>query len=184
MSAKAFTSLSLGRPWCRAIELADGRRLLMRPIQTSDAPMLQQGFLTLTPQEIRMRFLHPLNELTAGYAERLCRVDPEKEFALVLVEARPPSEARIGAVARVVIDDDGREAEFAIIVGGEIRRFGLGRYLLEQLIEWCREQGLKSLYGFILKENQPMLGLVQEMGFGLGPSDQDTGVMLARLALN
>lgn len=184
MSKKAFTTLSLGKPWCRAIKLADGQRLLMRPIQASDAAMLQQGFLTLTPQEIRMRFLHPLTELSAGYAERLCQVNPENEFALVLVEAKPPAEARIGAVARVAVDDNGQEAEFAVIVGREIRRFGLGRFLLEQLTDWCREKGLKSLYGFILRENQPMLKLVADMGFHLGPSDEDTGVMLARLPLD
>ncbi|MEE4637172.1 MAG: GNAT family N-acetyltransferase [Wenzhouxiangella sp.] len=156
----------------------------MRPIQASDAAMLQKGFLTLTPQEIRMRFLHPLTELSAGYAERLCRVDPEREFAIVLVEAKPPAEARIAAVARIVIDDDGQDAEFAIIVGGEIRRFGLGRYLLEQLIAWCSARGLEGIYGFILRENEPMLSLVESMGFHLGPSDDDTGVMLARLTLN
>lgn len=184
MSGTAFTSHALGRPWCQAIELADGTRLLMRPIQPSDAQMLQAGFLTLTPQEIRMRFLHPLNELTAGYAERLCRIDPEREFALVLVEAKPPSEARIAAVARVAIDDDGQEAEFAVILGREIRRFGLGHYLVGQLADWCRTQGLKTMYGFILAENRPMLDLMRKMGFHLGPSDVDTGVMLARLPLN
>lgn len=184
MRNQGFSALSLGRPWCQAIELSDGKRLLMRPIQASDAPMLQKGFLTLTPQEIRMRFLHPLTELSADYAERLCNVDPDGEFALALVEAKPPSEARIAAVARVVIDDDGQEAEFAVIVGGEVRRFGLGRYLLEQLISWCRERGLKGIYGFVLEENLPMLALTKEMGFHLGPSDEDTGVMLARLALN
>lgn len=184
MRNKGFIALSLGKPWCRAIELSDGKRLLMRPIQTSDAPMLQKGFLTLTPQEIRMRFLHPMTELSADYAQRLCTVDPDNEFALVLVEAKPPPEARLAAVARVVIDDDGQEAEFAVIVGGEVRRFGLGRYLLEQLVSWCRKRGLKGIYGFVLEENLPMLALTKEMGFDLGPSDEDTGVMLARLALN
>ncbi|MFP4277566.1 MAG: N-acetyltransferase family protein [Wenzhouxiangella sp.] len=183
MKPKRFKSIPLGRPWCCAIEMANGERFLMRPIQASDAPMLQQGFLTLTPQEIRMRFLHPLTELTAGYAERLCRIDPETEFALVLVEAKPPAEARIAAVARVVKDDDGREAEFAIIVGREIRRSGLGRFLLEQLVSWCRQQGLVAIYGFVLKENHPMIALMEDMGFALGPSDEDTGVLLARLAL-
>jgi len=155
----------------------------MRPIQPSDAKRLQQSFLTLTPQEIRMRFLHPLTELTADYADRLCRINPETEVALVLTEAKPPSEARIAAVARAAIDDDRREAEFAIIVSREIRRFGLGGFLMEQLIAWGRSRRLDVIYGFILQENQPMLKLMTNMDFSLGPSDQDTGVMLARLKL-
>lgn len=183
MTRPRFTSISLGKPWCCAIELADGARLLMRPIQPSDAVLLQQGFLTLTPEEIRMRFLHPLTELTAGYAEQLCRIDPESEFALVLVEAKPPAEAKIAAVARTAIDEDRLEAEFAIIVGREIRRYGLGRYLMEQLICWARQRRLEAIYGFVLQENRPMLALMSDLGFALGPSDQDTGVMLARLDL-
>jgi GNAT superfamily N-acetyltransferase len=155
----------------------------MRPIQPSDAALLQQGFLTLTPQEIRMRFLHPLTELTADYADQLCRINPETEFALVLTEAKPPSEARIAAVARTAVDDDGKEAEFAIIVGRNIRRFGLGKFLMEQLIIWARSRELDAIYGFILKENYPMLKLMTDLDFSLGPSDEDTGVMLARLVL-
>ncbi len=183
MIGSRFKSIPLGRPWCRAIELENGEKLLMRPIQPSDAGKLQQSFLTLTPQEIRMRFLHPLTELTADYADRLCRINPDTEFALVLTEAKPPSEARIAAVARAAIDDGRREAEFAIIVSKEIRRFGLGVFLMQQLIAWGRSQCLDDIYGFILKENQPMLKLMTGMGFSLGPSDEDTGVMLARLQL-
>lgn len=183
MTHPRFKAIPLGRPWCCAIELSDGQRFLMRPIQPSDAPLLQQGFLTLTPEEIRMRFLHPLTELSTDYAKRLSEIDPAKECALVLVEAKPPPEARIAAVARAAIDEDGSEAEFAIIVSREIRRFGLGRFLMKQLASWARSRQLLALYGLVLKDNTPMLRLMSEMGFSIESSRQDSGVALVRLAL-
>lgn len=183
MSDPRFTAIPLGRPWCCAIELSDGQRLLMRPIQPSDAALLQRGFLTLTPEEIRMRFLHPLTELSTSYARQLSEIDPNRECALVLVEAKPPTEARIAAVARAAIDEDGFEAEFAIIVSREIRCFGLGRFLMEQLVAWARDRQLLALYGLVLKENAPMLKLMSGMGFAIEPSDQDSGVLLVRLEL-
>lgn len=179
-----FTTVALGRPWCRAIQIADGRRLLMRPIQPSDAEMLQRSFQTLTPQEVRMRFMHQMTGLTDDFARRLCDVDPVRAFAVVLVEVKPPEVALIRAVARVAMDDDGEEAEFAIIVGREIRRLGFGQYLMQQLIDWSRARGLTAIYGFILEENQPMLALMERMGFTLGPSDDDTGVVLAHMRLS
>ena len=33
--------------------------MLLRPIETGDADALRIGFSKLTPEEVRMRFLHP-----------------------------------------------------------------------------------------------------------------------------
>ncbi len=184
MGTKRFQAMPLGRKWCEAIQLEDGGQLLLRPIQPSDAKMLQRSFQTLTPQEVRMRFMHPLTELSGEYAQRLCSVDDQEGFALIVVEVKPPEEALIGAVARLAVDDSGQEAEFAIIVGRQVRCLGLGRYLMQNLINWAQERSLKSIYGFILNENRPMLQLMNKMGFAVGPSDMDTGISLARYKLD
>ncbi|QOC23860.1 GNAT family N-acetyltransferase [Wenzhouxiangella sp. AB-CW3] len=178
-----FTRLPLGRPWCEAIELPDGRRFILRPMQPSDAPMLRRSFLRLTPDEVRMRFMHPIKELTPQYASRLASIDHEHEFALVLVEARSPEEALIGAVVRVAMDADGRQAEFAIIVGGELKRQRLGRYLLTRAIEWARKKGIKVLYGLVLEDNEPMLSLARSLGFSRHRSHDNSGVVEVRKLL-
>lgn len=181
MEKKGFTSIALGRDWCEAIALNDGRRLLLRPIQPSDAGTLRRSFENLSPHDVRMRFMHPLKELSPEYAQKLVEINPDQAFALVLVEAKPPEQALIGAVARTAMDQDGLEAEFAIVLGEEIRGLGLGRYLMEKLILWCRQRGLDAIYGFILEENAAMLGLAHALGFELGEADE--GVVLARLEL-
>ncbi len=158
-----FRRVPLGRPWCEGIELANGRRLILRPIEPGDADTLRKSFGRLTPEEIRFRFLHPITELTPAYARSLTHLDEPSEFALVLAEALPPGDALIGGVGRVAAHDG--EGEFALIVGREIGGFGLGTYLLQRLTEWCRKRGLARIAGDVMLENRRMLDLVRRLGF-------------------
>lgn len=160
-----FERLPLGRPWCEALQLRDGRQLIARPILPGDADTLRRSFGDLTPEEIRFRFLHPITELTPAYARELSNVDRARAFALVIAETLPPEDARIGAVARAVIDEGDKDAEFAIIVGREIGGFGLGAYLLQRIAEWSRKKGMDTLYGDVMVENQRMLRLARRLGF-------------------
>lgn len=164
-SAAGLRRIRLGRPWCEAIELEDGRQFVLRPMQITDAETLRKSFAKLTPEEIHLRFMHPIKELSPAFASRLASIKPQREFALVLVENLPPDQAMIGAVIRAAIDDSDRNAEFAIIVGQEISGHGLGRYLLSKAIEWARKKRLDSIYGLVLPENHRMLGLAWSLGF-------------------
>lgn len=172
--------MPLGRPWCEALLLDNARKLLLRPIEARDAEALRRSFGHLTAEEIRFRFLSPLTELTPEHARRLSNIDRQRSFALVLVEALPPDQALIGGVARAVIDAQ-NSAEFAIIVGREISGFGLGRFLLTRLIEWCRKKGLASIYGDVMIENERMLMLARSLGFGL--RFEDASVVRIELSL-
>lgn len=152
-------------PWHERQRLANGREVLIRPIRAEDAEPLRAGFTLLQPDEVRQRFGHALNELSAEQAERFTRIDPRTQFALVACEPLPPGEALIGAVARIAIDDDGRDAEFAILVSRYIAGMGLGRYLMTRLVKWSRGKKVQRVYGDVLENNQPMLSLTQSLGF-------------------
>src|SRR5690606_17476665 len=95
-------------PWHERQRLPNGRELLIRPIRPEDAEPLRAGFPLLQPDEVRQRFLHAMRDLTPEMAERFSKVNPKTEFALVAAEPLPPGEALVGAVARVLVDPDGR----------------------------------------------------------------------------
>jgi RimJ/RimL family protein N-acetyltransferase len=152
-------------PWHEYKRLLNGREVLIRPIRPEDAEPLRAGFSLLRPEEIRQRFFYAIKELTPEAAARLCRVDPEREFALVVSEPMPPGEALVGAVARVSITPGTREAEFAILVSHFISGMGLGRHLMLRLVRWARRKKLTRLYGDVLEQNTAMLALVQSLGF-------------------
>jgi RimJ/RimL family protein N-acetyltransferase len=183
MSTARFKRYRLGRPWCEAIELANGRRLILRPMQATDAPLLRRSFARLTPEEVRLRFMHPIKELSPTFANRLASIDRDQEFALVLVEALHPDEALIGAVIRAAIDPGGEQAEFAIIVGHEIAQSGLGTYLLGKAVEWARKKRLKSIYGLVLPDNTAMLALARKLGFKSRPYEGEEDLIEVRKRL-
>ncbi len=170
-------------PWHQHLSLPDGRDLLLRPISPADAGPLRQGFALLTPEEVRLRFLHPLKELTPEVAHRLTHLDPKREFALVAAEPLPEGEALVGAVARVSIEGDGRRAEFAILVSRFLAGQGLGALMLRRLIRWARLKRLDELYGDVLDENRPMLALAHALGFRRELLHEEPGLVRVSLDL-
>jgi RimJ/RimL family protein N-acetyltransferase len=159
-------------PWHERQRLPNGRELLIRPIRPEDAEPLRAGFSLLQPDEVRQRFLHSLREISAESVERFTRINPKTEFALVAAEPLPPGEALVGAVARISIDPDGRNAEFAILVSHYIAGMGLGRYLMTRLVKWSRGKKLERIYGDVMESNLPMLSLAKSLGF-VRESQQD-----------
>lgn len=173
----------LPQRWCERLRLDDGRELLLRPIEPADAAPLRAGFALLTPEEVRLRFLHPIKELTPEMAEHLTRLVPRRDFALVAAEPLPPGEALVGAVARASIDDGTQRAEFAILVSRFLAGQGLGALMLKRVIQWARRKRLEELYGDVLDENTAMLGLAQQLGFSREPLQDEPGMSRVRLPL-
>lgn len=169
--------------WREQLTLADGRELLLRPIETEDAEMLRLGFGLLSAEEVRMRFLHPMRELSAELAARLARPRRGRDFALVAAEHLPPGEALVGAVVRASLDEDGRNAEFAIIVSRFLGRLGLGRLLMKRMLHWAKLKRLDSVYGDVLDDNDAMLGLARSLGFRRDPSHHEPGQTRVRIVL-
>lgn len=164
-------------PWHEELTLRNGRQVLIRPIRAEDAGPLRAGFGLLQPEEVRQRFLYTLKELSPDMAERLCRPDPQNEFALVVAEPYPPGEALVGGVARAAIVPGTRTAEFAILISRYINGMGLGRHLMQRLARWARGKRLESLHGDVLESNQPMLALVRSLGFRREHQDGETGLV-------
>lgn len=173
----------LPEPWSHRVQLDDGRVLWLRPIAPADAEPIRQVFPLLSPEEVRLRFLHPIKEMSLQMAHRLTHIDPLRQFALVLAEPLPPGEALVGAVARLAIDADTRHAEFAILVSRFLAGRGLGRLLMKRLVVWARQHALDSIYGDVLGENLPMLSLADTLGFRREHLGDEPGLVRVRLDL-
>jgi acetyltransferase len=97
----------------------DGVRLLLRDIQPGDFEALQRGFASLTAQEIRYRFLHPITELPEALARRLCDIDGENAVALVLIDPPDRSPSATGRSPSAAEAMDGRERPAEAMDGRE-----------------------------------------------------------------
>ncbi len=172
----------LASPWQERIVLDDRRELLLRPIAAEDADAIRDGFTLLSPEEIRLRYQHPMKSLSEDYLRHLTNPLRGRDFVLVVAEPLPPGEALIGAVARLSRTEGTRDAEFAIIVSQFISGQGLGRLLLKKLVAHAQRRRLHAIYGDVLDDNTPMLHLAATLGFRRESCDS-VGMVRVRLLL-
>jgi acetyltransferase len=86
-------------------------------------------------------------------------------------------------VARLIREPAGVTGEFAVIVARRMKGQGLGRFLMERLFDWARENGIAVIAGQVLADNGPMLAFVKALGFELHRSAEDEEVFDARRAV-
>jgi GNAT superfamily N-acetyltransferase len=92
----------------------------------------------------------------------LTEIDGNNHFALIATERDLPD--RLVAVARFVrYHDHPTEAEFAITVHDPYQGQGIGRRLLELLVEAARERGITRLRALIQSDNDPMTRLLRRV---------------------
>jgi acetyltransferase len=142
------------------IPLRDGRRVSVRPIRADDAPLLQRLFAGLSERSRYQRFMQYVSELSPAMLVRFTRIDYHRELALLALHGD-----ELIAVGRYAPDEDGRNAEFALVVADAWQGRGLGRQLLERLVKQARKAEYQALYGHILDANRDMLELARKLGF-------------------
>ncbi len=185
-SGKAASHLAI-RPYPKALEapitLNDGRKFLIRPIVPEDEPAHQRMFASLTPEEIRLRFLIPKKTQTHVQAARFTQIDYDREMALVLADPGPVGQTDIHGVVRISADPDNEKAEFAILVQGELAGLGLGTHMMLHILAHAEGAGIQEIFGEVLRENSRMLGLAKKLGFVQTPIRDDPGIVHLSLKL-
>lgn len=101
----------------------------------------------------------------------MTQIDYDRELILVALPAG--DDTRLCAVAHLVSDPYGEEAEFAVLVHHDHTGTGLGHRLMDELLAHARRQGLRRVHGDVLRENQPMLQLARRMGFRVDRSNEE-----------
>lgn len=151
--------------------LGGTQRLLLRPVLPQDDRLLAELMLAQSAATRRNRFHGALTP-----SSRLCRqmaqVDHHRQVALVVSRVDRGREQLL-ADARYSVADDGRSAEFALLVDERWQRHGVGGWALRALQQAAAGAGLAWLEGEVLFDNQAMLGLARRCGFACAPDPQD-----------
>lgn len=142
-----------------------GRHVLMRPIRPEDEALHREFLEAAAPDDLRMRFFEAPHTLTHDELARMTQIDYEREMAFVVVDSTAPGGPRTLGVARLVRDPDNVEAEFAVMVRSELKGQGLGRLLMQALLDYAAARGTQRIVGYVLRENRAMLALARSLGF-------------------
>ena len=51
------------------------------------------------------------------------------------------------------------------MLASKLKGQGMGRFLLEKMIRYCKSRGTREIVGQVLPDNRRMLGLVKRLGF-------------------
>ena len=143
----------------RVISVKDGE-LMVRPIRHEDAPALIDMIHKADPADVRSRFHVAMHEPPPELIERLTDIDYSRHMALIAL-----SGPEIVAVARLVCDPGCGSGEFALAVRTDQQRRGIGRALMQLLLDYARTKGMTEVWGSVEVENQRMLALARELGF-------------------
>jgi acetyltransferase len=144
--------------------LLHAHSLTVRALQPEHADLEVRFGLALSPQSRYERFLGGGVKLTPELLARLVNVDFSRDAALIATVAFADSETPVG-VGRYALTDEDDTAEIAVTIADAWQGCGLGRLLLERVVDAARRNGVRRLTGDVLATNARMLALARRFGF-------------------
>lgn len=160
-------------------QLDDGTPILVRPMQPEDEPLIVKFHEALSEQSVRQRYFHAMKLTQRTAHERLTRVcfaDYDRELAFVMETRAPDGSPMILGVGRLSRYPGRSDAEFALLIADAWQRRGLGRRMLDWLIDVARRERIQRLFAPILGESIGMQRLAETRGFELHRSLTDSTV--------
>lgn len=128
----------------KVFRLNNGALVHLRPIRPDDAK-LEYDFLShLSPEYRAYRFLGLVKPPSSRVARELTHPDPEEVVLAAMV--KDESGFREIGIARFRPRGDGPSCDCAITVDPKWQRLGVGRLLMESLIEIAQAHGMRRMY--------------------------------------
>jgi acetyltransferase len=157
--------------------LLNGERVLIRRARPEDVALYSEFLRDVSAEDLRLRFFARIAELSAAEIDKLAHLDYRHEMAFVALDE---DAGQLLGLVRLIDELDERTAQFAILVRSRLKGHGLGWLLMQRIINYANEKGLRRIYGDVLVENATMLQMCAELGFRL----QDIGSGIRRVVLD
>jgi RimJ/RimL family protein N-acetyltransferase len=154
-----------------------GEHIVMRRAKPEDKALYLDFLRDVNAEDLRLRFFAHIGELSAAEAEKLGHLDYSHEMVFIALDERT---GEMLGLVRLRDELDEQTAEFAILVRSRLKGHGLGWLLMQRVIDYAKEKGLRRVYGDVLAENASMLQMAEELGFHA----EDVGSGIRRVVLN
>jgi RimJ/RimL family protein N-acetyltransferase len=153
------------------VALRDGSTVLIRPVQSTDAPLVADGFARLSPRSRQLRFLTRKNQLSTAELRYFTDVDHHDHEALVALDH---GDGRGVGIARYIRHaDDPHAAEIAVTIVDDWQGRGLGTELVTRLSGRAHHEGIHRFTALVAEDNMAVARMLQNTsaslaGRGLG----------------
>jgi len=154
------------RDFTSAHTLRNGLEVTIRHLRADDRERIARAVRQLDRESVYTRLFSYRKELTESGLDRIMRVDPGLEVALVVTTRVGEDEIVIGSGRYVVSnpEDEERTAEIAFVVEEDYQGLGIASRLLRLLTQIAREQGIAALEADVLAGNKSMLAVFARPG--------------------
>ena len=147
-------------PW----KLSDGTEVLLRPIRPEDEPAEHEMLSSLSEDTLKTRFFSVIKDISHEWLILFCNIDYDRHMAIV-AEMEENGKKRMIGVARLIMDQDLKSGEVAVLVQDRFQGKRLGTKFVGMLIGIARERGLEEIRADVLTENERMLNIFRRLGF-------------------
>ena len=154
-----------------------GEHIVIRRFRPDDKMLYADFLRDVSAEDLRLRFFAHVRELSAAESDRLSHLDYSHEMAFIALDEIT---GQMLGLVRLKDELDEQTAEFAILVRSRLKGHGLGWLLMQCVIGYAKEKGLRRVYGDVLAENTSMLQMTEELGFHA----EDIGPGIRRVVLN
>jgi len=161
----------LSRTWT----LASGESLFVRPVRHDDGELEEIFVRALSLESRYQRMLSGGTKVTPEWIDSMTHIDYHRHMAFAVTTVSDGVEQFVG-VGRYVVDAVKSSAEVALVLADAWQGQGLGRRLLETLLEHAESEEIREAAGVVLASNVAMLRLVRSMGFTVKPEPGDATV--------
>jgi GNAT superfamily N-acetyltransferase len=146
--------------------LRNGLVVTIRHLRADDRERIAKAVRQLDRESIYTRLFSYRSELTEAGLDRIMRVVPGSEVALVVTTAAGDDEIVIGSGRYVVSNPNAEErtAELAFVVEEDYQGLGIASRLLKHFGRIAREQGIVALDADVLTGNKSMLAVFTRSG--------------------
>jgi GNAT superfamily N-acetyltransferase len=146
------------------METKDGMKVFIRPIRPADESLQRDAFYNFSRETVYYRFFSYLKAMPHEQLKKFVNIDYEEEMALVAVVLDSGMEKIVG-IGRYIVDRATNFAEFALVIRDDWQGRGIGKALLNSIIEVACKKGLEGFTAYILERNKRMLGLLDKTGY-------------------
>jgi len=146
------------------ITIRGGEKIRIRPVKTTDEPLLKELYYSLNERDRYLRFFEVRKEFTHSKTQSEVNIDYQTVFSIGAFVGEIGQEEMVGN-ATYYLNQDSNMAEYSFLIREDYREKGIGSFLYHHLIIIAKENGVKGFYGNIHIQNKKTVQIIRKGGY-------------------
>jgi acetyltransferase len=144
--------------------------VVLRPIRPEDELLEKEMIEKFSEETQRFRFFRHVKEVSHDLLVQYTHNDYDREIGLA-AELVENGKKKFAGVVRLITDPYEDSAEFAIVLADPWQGKGLGKKMMDYMLEIAKKRKVKKVYGYFLEDNYIMKEMFEKRGFKISKQE-------------